>query len=222
MHAPARRIFASSMHASRATPASALSRAALALPARFPVAGLAPIAFRAFSGSAPLSSQPKDVGILGIEAYVPKRYVSQADLETYDGVGKGKYTIGLGQKEMAFVDDRCVGPRPLPPRVQGVDRAASLFVPARSEDITSVCMNAVSRLLARYDIDPASVGRLEVGTETLIDKSKSTKTSLMSLFPGNHDLEGVTNINACYGGSCPVGCVAAAVGAFLSYHRDLP
>lgn len=46
-----------------------------------------------------------------------------------------------------------------------------------------------------------SVGRIEVGTETLIDKSKSTKTVLMDLFPGNTDIEGATIVNACYGGT---------------------
>lgn len=40
-----------------------------------------------------------------------------------------------------------------------------------------------------------------MGTETLIDKSKSVKTSLMSLFGENSDLEGITNVNACYGGT---------------------
>jgi len=44
---------------------------------------------------------------------------------------------------------------------------------------------------------------LEVGTETLLDKSKSTKTVLMQLFNsfGNNDIEGVSSINACYGGT---------------------
>jgi 3-hydroxy-3-methylglutaryl CoA synthase len=41
-----------------------------------------------------------------------------------------------------------------------------------------------------YKINPEQVGRLEVGTETLTDKSKSTKTVLMSLFKGSHDIEG--------------------------------
>lgn len=42
---------------------------------------------------------------------------------------------------------------------------------------------------------------MEVGTETLLDKSKSVKTVLMTLFQrsGNHDIEGVTSTNACYG-----------------------
>ncbi len=53
--------------------------------------------------------------------------------------------------------------------------------------------------MKRNGIHPSKVGRLEVGTESLVDKSKSTKTHLMRLFPGNHDIEGATSLNACYG-----------------------
>lgn len=37
----------------------------------------------------------------------------------------------------------------------------------------------------------------------MLDKAKSVKTVLMNLFKasGNHDVEGITNINACYGGT---------------------
>lgn len=66
----------------------------------------------------------------------------------------------------------------------------------------------------RYGIDPMEVGRLEVGTETLVDKSKSTKTILMDLFPNNTDIEGATIINACYGGT------AALLNAFLWVESD--
>jgi hydroxymethylglutaryl-CoA synthase len=45
------------------------------------------------------------------------------------------------------------------------------------------------------------IGRVEVGTETILDKSKSVKTVLMTLFEGNNDIEGVSSINACYGGT---------------------
>lgn len=34
------------------------------------------------------------------------QYVEQAELEKFDGVSAGKYTIGLGQTKMAFCDDR--------------------------------------------------------------------------------------------------------------------
>lgn len=35
-----------------------------------------------------------------------KQYVDQVELEKFDGVAAGKYTIGLGQTKMAFCDDR--------------------------------------------------------------------------------------------------------------------
>jgi hydroxymethylglutaryl-CoA synthase len=71
------------------------------------------------------------------------------------------------------------------------------------EDINSFALSAVSSLLKKYDIDPTSIGRLDVGTETIIDKSKSVKTVLMDLFAesGNHDIEGIDSKNACYGGT---------------------
>jgi hypothetical protein len=39
-------------------------------------------------------------------AYVRPQCISEADLEVFDGVSKGKYTIGLGQEYMAWPDDR--------------------------------------------------------------------------------------------------------------------
>lgn len=116
------------------------------------------------------------VGILAAETYFPRRFIDQTALEAADGVGAGKYTVGLGQTRLAFVDDR--------------------------EDINSICMNAVSNLLEKYDIDPRDVGRLDVGTESLVDKSKSTKTTVVGhCFGGNRDVEGATVLNACYGGT---------------------
>lgn len=40
----------------------------------------------------------------------------------------------------------------------------------------------VTSLLEKYKIDPKQIGRLEVGSETVIDKSKSIKTFLMQIF----------------------------------------
>jgi hydroxymethylglutaryl-CoA synthase len=69
------------------------------------------------------------------------------------------------------------------------------------EDINSISLTCVKNLLEKNNVKPSRIGRLEVGTETLIDKSKSVKTTLMSLFAQskNYDIEGVTSINACYG-----------------------
>jgi len=122
-----------------------------------------------------LPPRPKHVGILAMEAYFPSRFVAQTDLETADGC-PGKYTSGLGQQKIAFVDDR--------------------------EDIGSILLSAFSALLDKYGLDPKSIGRLEVGTETLVDKSKSVKTTLLRLLgPNNANVEGVTSTNACYGGT---------------------
>lgn len=112
-----------------------------------------------------------------MDAYFPKTFVKQEDLEQFDGVGKGKYTIGLEQETMAFTNDR--------------------------EDIYSMSLSAVSNLLEKYNISPDKIGRLEVGTETIVDKSKSIKTVLMTLFEKskNTNIEGVDTVNACYGGT---------------------
>ncbi|KAH0898619.1 hypothetical protein HID58_048187 [Brassica napus] len=119
----------------------------------------------------------KNVGILAVDIYFPPTCVQQEALEAHDGASKGKYTIGLGQDCLAFCTEL--------------------------EDVISMSFNAVTSLLEKYKIDPKQIGRLEVGSETVIDKSKSIKTFLMQLFEkcGNTDVEGVDSTNACYGGT---------------------
>lgn len=41
-----------------------------------------------------------------IDVYFPHRCIAESDLEAFDGVSAGKYTIGLGVERMAFCDDR--------------------------------------------------------------------------------------------------------------------
>ena len=118
----------------------------------------------------------ENLGIIDIQIYFPKYYISQYELEEYDKVPHGKYTIGLGQTKMAFVDD--------------------------NEDINSMCLTVLDKLINKINISLNQISRIEVGTETIIDKSKSVKTHLMELFKdsNNNDIEGVTVLNACYGG----------------------
>ncbi|XP_054270521.1 hydroxymethylglutaryl-CoA synthase 1 isoform X2 [Macrosteles quadrilineatus] len=120
---------------------------------------------------------PEDVGILAIELVVPAQCIEQSELEVFDGVSAGKYTVGLGQTRMGFCTDR--------------------------EDINSLCLTAVAQLVEKNNLSYRDIGRLEVGTETIIDKSKSVKTVLMQLFreSGNYDVEGIDTTNACYGGT---------------------
>lgn len=72
------------------------------------------------------------------------------------------------------------------------------------EDIYSMALTVLKNLIDKYDIDVNNIGRLEVGTETLLDRSKSVKTLLMQLLGDNTDVEGVDTINACYGGTAAV------------------
>ena len=120
---------------------------------------------------------PPSVGILACEIYIPTLYVEQSVLEIHNQVTKGKYTIGLGQRRMSICSDH--------------------------EDICSLCLTVLSRLLEETGVHPQHIGRLDVGTETLIDKAKSIKTVLMQLFVdhNNTDIEGADNVNACYGGT---------------------
>ena len=61
---------------------------------------------RGFFSPAAVAPRARDVGIVAMETYVAGRAVSQEALERFDGVSSGKYTVGLGQHKMAFVDDR--------------------------------------------------------------------------------------------------------------------
>ena len=71
-------------------------------------------------------SWPENVGILAIELYVPYQYVDQTELEQFDGVSPGKYTLGLGQARMGYCTDR--------------------------EDINSLCLTVVQNLLEKNNI----------------------------------------------------------------------
>jgi 3-hydroxy-3-methylglutaryl-CoA-synthase len=118
----------------------------------------------------------QQAGIHAMEIYTPNHYVNQTDMENHHGC-PGKYTTGLLQEQIGFCGD--------------------------DEDAVSMALTVVSRLMKRTGIPFDQIGRLEVGTESLLDRSKSIKTHLMSLFQekGCFDIEGVDNYNACYGGT---------------------
>lgn len=70
------------------------------------------------------ATSAKDVGILAMEVYTPSTYVAQEELEEHLGVGKGRYTIGLGQDGLAVCGD--------------------------AEDVNSLCLTVVHSLLEKY------------------------------------------------------------------------
>ena len=49
------------------------------------------------------------------------------------------------------------------------------------EDTHSLALTCLRALLRKYSISPLSIGRLDVGTETLVDGAKAVKSVLMDL-----------------------------------------
>ena len=104
-----------------------------------------------------------------------------------------------GNTQLAWGRPRC--PSVMTGKVSATDPSADVVLTVL--DIYSIALTTLSSLLKKYSIDPKTIGRLEVGTETMLDKSKSVKTVLMQLFEesGNTNVEGVDTVNACYGGT---------------------
>ncbi|KAK3254043.1 hypothetical protein CYMTET_36729, partial [Cymbomonas tetramitiformis] len=122
----------------------------------------------------PASMNTFGCGIHAIEAYVPRHCTKAVDLETHHKAA-GKYTVGLEQQEYGCVGD--------------------------DEDTVSMALTVVKRLMERHQIAYKDVGMLAVGSETLLDRSKSIKSNLMQLFEahGCYNVEGVDSYHACYG-----------------------
>lgn len=144
----------------------------------------------------------RNVGIHTIEIYYPQFYFKQIEMEEFDARPDrygpsviGKYTKGIGMIEARYCTD--------------------------DEDPVSFSMTVTHRLIERMEKEgfnetyrympdgnrlPCwnSVGRLDIGSESLIDRSKSMKAYVMDLFErygsGEGNIEGVDMYNACYGG----------------------
>ncbi|KAK7248689.1 Zinc-binding dehydrogenase [Aureococcus anophagefferens] len=130
-----------------------------------------------------------------IDYYAPSLCVAASALEAFHGCA-GRYTVGRGQ-----------------------DRATAC---GDDEDAVSLGATALASLLARCRLGTGEIGRLEVGTESAVDRGKSIKSFLMALFGDHRDVEGADprrkrtvewktslsrsnrradTTNACYGGT---------------------
>ena len=116
-----------------------------------------------------------NIGVIAMSIYVPRLFIDMREYETTNNISKNKITKGLGQKNMSFV--------------------------TKNEDSTSMALNALKQLLSNPLAIKAKIKKLEFATETIHDKSKSPKTILINLLKPYTNVEGVTNLNACYGGT---------------------
>ncbi|ORX59979.1 hypothetical protein BCR36DRAFT_316229 [Piromyces finnis] len=159
--------------------------------------------------SASHGRKAENVGIIGLATYIPSSTVNMTKLEAHDNC-QGKYTISLGQKYMSLT--------------------------APNEDVVSMALNAVKRLMKKMNLKPSDIGRIQIGTETPVDLSKSVKTFIVEQFfeQGITDIEGVDNVNACFGSTAALfdtvawmqsdfwnGRYAIVVGTDISQGEDI-
>lgn len=113
------------------------------------------------------------VGIEAIAFHGPQCFVDMTDLAHARGVEPAKYLRGIGQREMA--------------------------VATPCDDTVTMAAEAGRKALQAFDIDPASIGTLVVGTETGVDHSKPSAVyvhELLGLPTGCRTFE---TKHACYG-----------------------
>jgi hydroxymethylglutaryl-CoA synthase len=119
------------------------------------------------------STHPPRVGIDAMAFHGPEHYVDMADLARARGVEPAKYLQGLGQRQMA--------------------------VPTPCEDTVSMAAAAGRRALSAFDIDPAEIGMLIVGTETGVDHSKPVAVYVHDLLGLPERCRTFETKHACYG-----------------------
>ena len=118
----------------------------------------------------------RHAGIHALEVYTPRLCGSAAELKRAHGC-VGKYAEGLLMRQYATCDE--------------------------DEDVVTMALTVVSRLVEAHGLRYEDIGMLQVGSESLLDRSKSIKSHLMRLFEasGNHNVEGIDSYQACYGGT---------------------
>lgn len=76
------------------------------------------------------------------------------------------------------------------------------------EDAVSMAMTVLRQLMDRHQVPASRIGRLDVGSESEVDASKSIKSHLMMVLQENDvdatDVEGCDCLHACYGGTAAV------------------
>jgi hydroxymethylglutaryl-CoA synthase len=122
------------------------------------------------------------VGIEGLAVAVPHRYLEIEDLARARGVDPGKYTVGLGQKQMAVTEP--------------------------GEDTVALAATAAARLIRATRLDPSRIGMLVCGTETGVDHAKPVASFVQGLLGLPRSMRTFDLQHACYAGTA--GLMAAS------------
>ncbi|MGB1597201.1 MAG: hypothetical protein ACPIOQ_30860, partial [Promethearchaeia archaeon] len=126
-------------------------------------------------------------GIKGLEVYVPRHCVDAVALEADGGCPSSPTRGLLTERYTACGED---------------------------EDAVSMGLTAMHRLMHYHHVRPYQVGKLQVGSESLLDRSKSMKSELMSLLESEpSDTEGADHYGTGASSiSSLVGCIEWAQG----------
>lgn len=95
------------------------------------------------------------VGIDDFSVYIPQLYLPVARLAEQRDIPYDKLNKGLGLEQMALTD--------------------------ALEDTATMAANAVLDLMHKNDLDPSTVGRLYLGTESALDGAKPTATYVLDM-----------------------------------------
>lgn len=109
---------------------------------------------------------PTTVGIDDLSVYIPGLYLPIESLAQARDIEFAKLNKGLGLKAMALVDVH--------------------------EDVATMAANAVLELLKKNAIDPSSIGRLYLGTESSLDGAKPMASYVLGMLSQYYrDVEGI-------------------------------
>ena len=132
------------------------------------------------------------VGIDDIALHFPRLYFAMQDFAEFRGADYGKLSKGLGLEAMA--------------------------IPDVHEDTATMGANAVSRLIDRNSLDPSSIGRIYLGTESALDGAKPTATYIMDMLEQRYSEKFGDN---CFRNCDVVDMTFACIGAVDAMHNTL-
>lgn len=118
------------------------------------------------------------IGLEAIAFDIPKHFIDMTELAKARGVDPEKYTVGIGQKEMAVA------------------------VPC--EDSVVLASEAGLKLLQQFNVDPQSISLLIVGSETGVDQSKPIASYVHGILGLSNACRVFEVKHACYGGMAGV------------------
>ncbi|MEO1437576.1 MAG: hypothetical protein AAFV80_18705, partial [Bacteroidota bacterium] len=132
------------------------------------------------------------VGIDDLSIYVPSLYLDLEDLAAARNLEYPKLRFGLGLAKMA--------------------------VPDIHEDAATMAANAVLELIQKNELDPSTIGRIYIGTESALDGSKPIATYVLGMIEDQ--------LEATYGSNALRNCdvvdlTFACIGAIDAMHNTL-